>query len=41
MRVIAMYTLYCYGKGSNLGLDAAIITRDFPQAMRDIGTELL
>jgi hypothetical protein len=41
MRLTAIYTLYCGGKGSNLGFDAAIITRDFPQAISDIDTQLL
>jgi hypothetical protein len=41
MRVIAIYTLYCGRKGSNLGFYEAIITRNFPQAINNIDTKLL
>jgi len=41
MRVTAIYTLCCGGKGSNLGFNAAIVTRNFPQVISDIDTELL
>ena len=41
MRVTAIYTLYCGGNVSNLAYDAGIITRDIPQAISDIDTELL